>query len=365
VQSVGLLLVDTGFIYPCHGCYAGLFREVDLGPVLGSRPVATWLAAMRACERGPLPQAEPGPWCSQHGACAFTEHCRADGLHAPYAAHTGTARGAGTELPGRADLEIVGRELAADLRQEGHADLLSVPVQRLADARHRRAVRAIQQGAAVLEPAVITLMRAQAYPRHLLRFDTIGFAVPVWAGTQPYQVLPFQWTCDVEATPGQWLRHAFLADAQGDPRRAFARTLLQALGSDGPVFAYNAGFERNRIRDLAQLFEGLRPALEALLPRIVDLFQVARAHYYHPAMRGSWSFKSVCRAIAPELDVHRVDWHGAPSAQAAYARSLQRGLDTASLQRLRDALQAHGQWQTEALRRMVALFEGTSPAPAH
>jgi len=28
VQSVGLLLVDTDFIYPGHGCYAGLFREV-------------------------------------------------------------------------------------------------------------------------------------------------------------------------------------------------------------------------------------------------------------------------------------------------------------------------------------------------
>ncbi|WP_428422260.1 DUF2779 domain-containing protein [Methylibium sp.] len=353
VQSVGLLLVDTEFTYPGHGCYAGLFREVDLGPVLGSRPVASWLAAMQACDRGPQPQADTGAQCTQHGGCDFIDHCRAHG-DAQGPAHAKAA--------GQASLEIVGRELAAELRHEGHADLRSVPEHRLADARHRRALRAIQQGAPVLEPAVAALMQAQGYPRRTLRFDTIGFAVPVWAGTQPYQVLPFQWTCDVEPAPGQLLRKAFLADARGDPRRAFAQTLLQALGDSGPVFAYNAGFERNRIRELALRFDDLAAALEALLPRIVDLFQIARTHYYHPLMRGSWSFKSVFGAIAPELHAARFECDGEPSSQAAFARSLQRGLDAATLQRLQDALRSHGQRQTEALRRMVALFEGAAPA---
>lgn len=345
VQSVGLLLVDTDFIYPGHGCYAGLFREVDLAPVLGSRPVGDWLAAMRACERGPQPQATKGAHCTQNGACEFIGDCQA-------------VERAVTAPPrdSQASLEIVGRELAAELRQEGHVDLHSIPLQRLTDARHRRAVRAIHQGVPVLEPEVAALIREQPYPRHILRFDTIGFAVPVWSGTRPYQVLPFQWTCDVHNAAGDLVRHGFLADAEGDPRRAFAQTLLQALGSTGPVFAYNAGFERNRIRDLVQLFEDLAPALEAVLPRIVDLFQLARAHYYHPAMAGSWSFKSVCRAMAPELQVAWVEEALAPSAQAAFARSLQPGLDAAARQQLRAALQAHGQRQTEALRHMLALF---------
>jgi len=349
VQSAGLLLVDTDFIYPGHGCYAGLFREVDLGPVVGSRPVATWLMAMRGCERGPQPKVEPGAQCMQHGACEFIDHCHG---HGP------AVRETGAEGPAHASLEIVGRELAAELRRERHVDLRSVPEQRLSDARHRRAVHAIRQGAPMLEPAVAAFMQAQPYPRHMLRFDTIGFAVPVWAGTRPYQAMPFQWTCDVEPAPGQLLRHGFLADAQGDPRRAFAQTLLQALGTEGPVFAYNAGFERNRIRDLALIFEDLSAALEALLPRIVDLFQIARAHYYHPAMCGSWSFKSVCRALAPELHAYRFEWAGESSTQGAFARSLQRGLDPATLQSLRAALRAHGRRQTEALRRMMATFEG-------
>ncbi len=348
VQGVGLLLVDTGFIYPGHGCYAGIFREVDLAPVLGSRPVATWLAAMRACERGPQPSAEPGPQCQRFGGCDRVASCRVQG---------DTAQAAG-----EASVEILGRELAAELREQGHVDLLSVPAHALSNARHRRAVQAIQQGAPVFEPALAQLMRAQPYPRRVLRFDTIGFAVPVWAGTQPYQVLPFQWTCDVEPVPGELQRHTFLADALGDPRRRFAETLLTALGSDGPVFAYNAGFERNRIRDLVQHFDDLAVPLEAVLPRIVDLFQIARANAYHPAMRGSWSFKSVCRVFAPELGADRFDCQGESSTQVVLARSLQRGLAAAELHALREALIAHGQRQASALRRLVSVFEAAAPS---
>jgi hypothetical protein len=349
VQGVGLLLVDADFIYPGHGCHAGLFREVDLAPVLGSRPVAAWLVAMRRCERGQQPVAEAGPQCRQHGGCEFISHC---GPLAP------------AIDPSVASLEIVGRELAAELRLEGHADLLDVPEQRLTDPRHRRALRAVRQGGPVLEPSVASLIRAYGYPRHLLRMDTIGFAVPVWAGTRPYQDLPFQWTCDVETAPGVWKQLAFLAGPAGDPRRAFAQTLILALGVRGPVYAYNAGFERNRIRELAMHFADLAPALEALLPRLVDLFQIARTHYYHPLMRGSWSFRSICAAIAPELQAGQFVCEGESSAQAAFARSVQRGQDASSRMRLQVALRAHGRREIEAMRRMLAVFEGTQRVTA-
>ncbi|OGB50955.1 MAG: hypothetical protein A2503_04825 [Burkholderiales bacterium RIFOXYD12_FULL_59_19] len=356
VQSVGLLLVDTDFIYPGHGCYAGLFREVDLAPVLGSRPVAAWLDAMRSCDRGPQPPATPGTHCTQNGGCEFTQQCAAC-----------TVSAAETAPDPLAKLEIVGHDLATELRAAGHADLHSVALRTLDNTRHRRAVRAIQQGVPVLEPEVAALIQALPYPRHSLRFDTIGFAVPLWAGTRPYQVLPFQWTCDVLQADGHCAQHGFLADAQGgDPRRAFALSLLQVLDSRGAVLAYNAGFERNRIRDLARLFDDLAPALEAVLERLVDLFQIARGHYYHPVMAGSWSFKSISRAVAPDVTLV-LDESLAPSPQAAFAHSLQRGLDAQTRQQLRAALQTHGQRQTEVLRRMAALFEAAADgqAPDH
>jgi hypothetical protein len=350
VQSAGLLLVDTDFIYPGHGCYAGLFREVDLSPVLGSRPVASWLVGMRACENQAEPPALPDAPCTQHGGCAFMSHC---GVAPP------ETKGA-TPI----SLDIVGRELAAELREEGHADLLTVHESQLPDERRRRALRAVQQGQPELDPAVAATMQALGYPRATLRFDTIGFATPIWPGTRPYQVLPFQWTCDVEPTPGQLVRHSYLAGQEGDPRRAFAESLLAAVGQTGPVMAYNAGFERNRIRELATLFEDLATDLEILQHRIVDLFQIARGHYYHPVMCGSWSFKSICKAVAPDLHVERFEWGSETAPQVAFAKSQQGGLDAPTLQGLRNALIAHGQRETEALRRMVTLFERAAMAPA-
>jgi hypothetical protein len=346
VESVGLLLVNTDFVYPGHGCYAGLFREYDLSPVLGSRPVPAWLVAMRSCERGPEPELTADAPCTKGEPCDAREHCQVAPLEDRFSQP--------------ASLEVVGRELAHELRDEGHTSLLTVPEQRLPDERRRRAWRAIQSGQPELDPAVTSVMQAQPHPRYFLRFDTIGFATPIWPGTRPYQIMPFQWTCDMVTQPGALVRRAFLADLRSDPRRAFAESLLRALGQSGAILAYNAGFERNRIRELATLFEDLSEPLQALLPRLHDLFHTARAHYYHPSMCGSWSFKSIARAVAPDLGADRFEWAGLHTPQAAFAHSAQARSDSPAQSECREALLAHGRNEAEVLRRMVALFESAT-----
>ena len=42
--------------------------------------------------------------------------------------------------------------------------------------------------------------------------------------------------------------------------------------------------------------------LHAIADRLVDLLPIARANYYHPAQKGSWSIKAVLPTIAPDLD---------------------------------------------------------------
>ncbi|MBI5927339.1 MAG: DUF2779 domain-containing protein [Aquabacterium sp.] len=349
VQSAGLMLVDTDFVYPGLGCYAGLFREVELMPVLGSRSVPDWLVAMRACERDTEPAPPDEAPCHTPSPCAFVRHCGQ--LEA----------GHGRKDP--ADLDLVGRELAGELRELGHISVRTVSLDELPDERRRRAVRAVQQGRPIMEPEVADLIATMAYPRYALRIDTIGFALPSWPGTRPYQIMPFQWTCDVEQPDGRLSHHAFLATQQGDPRRAFALSLIEVLGTTGPIFAYNAGFERNRLRELATAFDDLASALEALQPRIVDLFQVARAHYYHPDMCGSWSFKSIVHALAPETRADQFDWQGITEAQEAFALSLQGVLGQAQLDSLRQALLAYGQRQTTALRGFVRRFSEARTKP--
>ena len=55
--------------------------------------------------------------------------------------------------------------------------------------------------------------------------------------------------------------------------------------------------ERSRIKELADCFPDLAEQLLAINVRMVDLLPIAREHYYHLEMRGSWSLKAVLQHL--------------------------------------------------------------------
>ncbi|MBQ0933049.1 DUF2779 domain-containing protein [Ideonella sp. 4Y11] len=341
LQSVGLLLIDTDFLYPGLGCYAGLFREVDVGPMLGSRPVAEWLVALQRSAHGrepPMPLVAP---CAADGGCAYADHCHA-GEPAPAA------------VPPAQALEILGRERAEQLRLAGHRSVLDVPLTALPQPRLRRAARAVQQGAPVREPGVAALAAHWPRPWRFLRIETIGLAVPIWSGTRPYQILPFQWTLGEATADGGWTLQQHLAEGQSDPRTEVVQRLLAALPPGGTLFAYQAGFERNRLRELAQRVPAQAARLEALAAGLVDVFALGRAHAYHPDQAGSWSARALWRAVLPGLGAQALDEPGLRSPLQAYGLSLR--ADTAPERRaaLRAVLARHGERQVRALQAYLA-----------
>ena len=65
--------------------------------------------------------------------------------------------------------------------------------------------------------------------------------IPLYEGTRPYQTIPFQWSLHVAADDGVLHHREFLADGDGDPRRQFAETLIEALRAfDAPIIVYSA-----------------------------------------------------------------------------------------------------------------------------
>jgi len=63
--------------------------------------------------------------------------------------------------------------------------------------------------------------------------------------------------------------------------------------------------------------------LRLLADRLVDLLPVARAHYYHRDMRGSWSIKAVLPTLAPEMDYgHLTGARSGEEAQDAYLEAI-------------------------------------------
>jgi hypothetical protein len=247
--------------------------------------IPVWIAAAQRDLAGPMPDIKVGPQCNDPFECEFLAFCAPEASEYPVEL-----------LPNSA-------KLARRLRDDGFADLRDVPSERLTREDHQRIWRATIDGQPALDPAAAAKLAALPWPRYFLDFETVGPAVPMWKGTRPYQKIPMQWSChrqDADGTLGQL--PPFLDTTGRDPRRAFAESLVAAIGETGIIMVYNAVFERGVLMQLAELFDDLAPALRDMAGRLFDLLPFAREHYYHPAMMGSWSIKRVLPTIAPDLD---------------------------------------------------------------
>lgn len=348
LSGVELVHIDTSFVYPGGGRYQGLFGKVSLDGQLPEADVPAWVDGARAVLSQPEPAVPMGPQCDDPFTCPFKTYCARNDPPAPNYPVAALPRGG---------------KLALRLADEGFADLRDVPVARLTSAVHRRVHAATVSGTPYVSPAVANVMRGLAYPRYFMDFETARFAVPIWAGTRPYQQVPFQWSVHVEHAPGRVEARMFLHLDAADPREAFLLSLLAAVGDAGPVLAYNASFERRRIEELAGAFPRHRAAAEALIARIVDLHPIAREHYYHRDMRGSWSLKAVLPTVAPDLDYANLeDVQEGGAAEAAFQEAISPDTTPERREVLRRALEVYCARDTLALVRLVEYFSSAPPS---
>jgi len=92
----------------------------------------------------------------------------------------------------------------------------------------------------------------------------------------------------------------FLGDENADPRLPLAKKMLQDITPTGSIVAYSQGFEKGKIRNLAELFEDLQEDLLALNERFIDIADPFRKKdYYHPKFNGRYSIKIVLPTLFP------------------------------------------------------------------
>jgi hypothetical protein len=159
------------------------------------------------------------------------------------------------------------------------------------------------------------------YPLHFLDFETTGSAVPRYAGTRPYQAIPFQWSDHILYEDGAINHQEFLCDEDKDPREEFILSLLDALGRGGSIVTYTS-YEEGIIKGLAEELSEYREKLLSLLKRIKDLYKIISRHYYHPGFHGSFSLKSVLPAVLPEMSYENLAIHEGQLAGLEYLRMI-------------------------------------------
>ena len=299
-RQIVVATIDTTFVYPGDGHYEGLLVEHDVTDAVRERMknVPSLVAGTRATLADlDEPTIAVGKQCRTPHACDFYGHC------APPTAASPSPRGTpkvGTEL----------RDFA----------------------------------------------RALPYPRFFLDFETISYAVPTFAGTRPYEALPFQWSCHIETAPKQ-VRHAEFLDTSGtQPMRAFAESLLATLGTAGPIVVYT-DYERRILGSLANRYPDLAEPLNAAIARLVDLHPPTKQHYDHAALNGSWSLKAVLPTVAPDLDYAKLgEVRDGLAAQRAYVEAAAPSTSTQRRDSLRRGLLDYCRQDTLALVRLVEFF---------
>jgi len=325
VDRTLVLHVDPAFALRTPGDYAGLIAEADLTAAVEEalpsleESAARLLAVMNGATR---PAIRTGAHCRAPWTCPFLTDCQAE---------------------------------------EGGTPAAPVKVRR----RAQRALveRAIANGRSAFDAAATHTLRALSPPFAYLDFETVGWAVPEVIGTRPYEPWPFQWSLHVEAVDGS-VRHAgYLCAGDVSDAATLAAELLAALPDDGPVFAYNASFERGVLLQLAGRLPDQADALRAAAARLFDLLPVTRRAWYHTDMQGSWSIKSVLPTIAPELDYARFDAvRNGEDAQGAFLESRDPETPPGRRAVLRAALLRYCERDTWALVVLRRFLCGAAPA---
>ena len=161
-------------------------------------------------------------------------------------------------------------------------------------------------------------------PLYFLDFETFQQSIPLYKGTHPYEQIPFQYSLHLYNENRELEHKEFLAEANIDPRRSLAESLVRDIPRDVCVLAYNMSFEKTVIKNLAKLYPDLREHLLNIASNIKDLMKpFSEYSYYSKDMQGSYSIKYVLPALYPNdpsLNYHNLEQvHNGSEAMATYA----------------------------------------------
>ena len=222
----------------------------------------------------------------------------------------------------------------------------------------RRQLEAWKRGTMIVEPGLAEALEPFRGRLGCLDFETVQRAIPTWPGLAPWAQVPVQFSYHERQDDRSWRHAEWLAEGWDDPRPALARALVEAVRGAERVAMYT-GFERARIRELAEAVPEVADELHALDARLVDLKKVVEEHVAHPDFLGSYSIKDVITPLVPELGYDGMEVADGQTASVELARLMRDGdrLPPDERAAKRKALLDYCELDTWAMVRLVERLE--------
>lgn len=296
---------------------------------------------------GPCPEPGIGRHCSDPYDCDFRHHCWKD--VPPYSIY---------------DIPRLGWDKKNTLKAMGIINFRDVPDTFDLNTAQRLCLQVERTGRPVVDKAALAAFLATLrYPLYHIDFETIMPGIPLYEGTRPYQQVPFQVSLHIQDAPGAEPRHLeYLANPAGDPRPGLVAFLLNNIGPEGSLLAYNAAFEVSRLKELAEGFTGPAEALLALAGRAVDLMAPFKAQaYVLPEFHGRYSIKVLLPAMVPGMTYEGMAIANGADAQQAFSAMAAGKMDRADIEKTKEALLVYCGQDTLAMVKILAkLYEAAA-----
>ncbi len=280
------------------------------------------------------PEIRPGRFCKSPYDCEFWEYCTKD-------------------MPENWVLNLSGitQRKLDDLAAMGIKDIRDIPPSFSLSAIQDRIKSCVICNQEHISSSLKEELLSFEYPIHFLDFETIGTAIPRYAGTRPYQTIPLQWSDHILSEDGITTHREYLCLEDKDPRKEFAQTLLVALGKEGTIVTYTT-YEEGIVKALAEDLPEYKEELYALLKRIKDLHKVIKGNYYHPGFCGSFSLKYVLPAILAEMSYGNLAIQEGQSASLEYLRMIDPSTTPEDKEKIRNDLLHYCGYDTLAMLKI-------------
>lgn len=156
----------------------------------------------------------------------------------------------------------------------------------------------------IIEPEQIkNILDSLPYPLYFLDYETIAPAIPIYAGTSPYQQVCFQYSLHVLRDRDSELEHyEYLGDGSGYPVPELLKNMNHDIEAGGTVIVWNKSFEMSRNKEMAIMHPEYADFLYSVNERVFDLMEIfSKQNYVHPEFKGRCSIKKVLPVLVPEL----------------------------------------------------------------
>ena len=267
-----------------------LFTPVDITDLLKSQQDMIKENILHFIEvlNNEMPDIDIGTHCNSPYKCDFTSHCW-------------------KHIPKKNPIFSLsyGKKKAWELYKKGILSLDDIPDDiKFTDKRSAFHVKHHKSQEIKIDKLQIKeFLNTIQYPINFFDFETFQNAIPRFDQQRSYAQMPFQYSLHILHEDGRLEHKEFLGNEDKDPRYNLAIQMLKDITDTGSIIAYNKGFEKGKIRDLAELFEEISGNLLALNERFIDLADpFDKKYYYHPKFNGKYSIKIVLPTLFPDDD---------------------------------------------------------------